>query len=63
MTVNEALTKVIKDLNTILVAEAQNIQKLSGSMYLLQDVLDALNQPAKEAAQNGKSDSDQGDEK
>lgn len=57
MTVNEALNKVIKDLNTIQVAGAQNMQKLSGSIFLLQDVLDALNQPPKEAAQNGESDS------
>lgn len=57
MTVNEALTKVINDLNTILVAGAQNMQKLSGSIFLLQDVLDTLNQPPKEAAQNGESDS------
>ena len=63
MTVNEALTKVINDLNTVTVSGARNMQTLSGSIYLLQDVLDALNQPAKEAAQNGKSDSDQGDEK
>lgn len=63
MTVNEALTKVIKDLDTVTVSGARNMQALSGSIYLLQDVLDALNQPAKEAAQNGKSDSDQGDEK
>ena len=63
MTVNEALIKVIRDLDTITVSGARNMQTLSGSIYLLQDVLDALNQPAKEAAQNGKSDSDQGDEK
>ena len=63
MTVNEALNKVIRDLDTVTVSGARNMQTLSGSIYLLQDVLDALNQPAKEAAQNGKSDSDQGDEK
>ena len=63
MTVNEALNKVIHDLDTVTVSGARNMQTLSGSIYLLQDVLDALNQPAKEAAQNGKSDSDQGDEK
>ena len=63
MTINEALTKVIRDLDTITVSGARNMQTLSGSIFLLQDVFDALNQPAKEAAQNGKSDSDQGNEK
>ena len=62
MTVNEALTKVINDLDTVTVSGARNMQKLSGSIYLLQDVLDALNQP-KEAEPDGKSNGNQGDEK
>ena len=63
MTVNEALNKIIHDLDTVTVSGARNMQTLSGSIYLLQDVLDALNQPPKEAAQNGESNGNQGNKK